>query len=144
MRAKVFSPLRAGAYFVTVCTRNRELLFGDIVNGTMRLNDTGRAVQQCWDEIPRHFPQVTLDAYVVMPNHVHGIVVISGDISIGDAGAVGAKNLSPSPHPNPPPNPQDTSKTIGSIVRGFKIGVKKWMPAIPPYMMSGNVIIGSM
>ena len=144
MRAKDFSPLRAGAYFVTVCTRNRELLFGDIVNGTMRLNDTGRAVQQCWDEIPRHFPQVTLDAYVVMPNHVHGIVVIAGDVSVGDAGAVGAKNLSPSPPAHPPPNPQSTSKTIGSIVRGFKIGVTKWMPAIPPYMMSGNVIIGSM
>ncbi len=88
IRLQGYDYSRAGAYFITVCTQNRESLFGDIVNGAMHLNDTGRMVQQCWDDVPLHFPQVTLDAFVVMPNHIHGIVVMVGDTSVGDAGPV--------------------------------------------------------
>ena len=127
---------RAGAYFITICTQNRQYLFGQIVDGMMRLNDAGGIAQQCWNEIPIHFPHLELDEFVIMPNHVHGIVVIT------DANAaVGAKNFSPlQPPPHsplqsplqPPPRrttqqPCGTSKTVGSIVRGFKIGVTKWM-----------------
>ena len=65
-----------GAYFVTVCTSGRACLFGDVVDGEMRLNEAGAVVVECWANMPEHFPHVTLDAFVVMPNHVHGIVVI--------------------------------------------------------------------
>ena len=76
-----------GAYFITICTQDRVCLFGDIVDGKMWLNDKGQHVEKCWHEIPVHFPNVALDEFVIMPNHVHGILVID-DI-------VGAKNFSP-------------------------------------------------
>lgn len=72
-----FDYTRQGAYFVTLCTRNRACLFGDIVNGEMRLNDIGNLADGLWQEIPVHFPQVEIDAWIVMPNHVHGVIVIA-------------------------------------------------------------------
>jgi len=117
-----------GAYFITVCTHNRACLFGEVVDGEMRLNDLGHIVKRCWLEIPTHFPHATLDAYVVMPNHVHGIIIITDHAGVG----VGARNLSPLPSPSPPRSPSGAtpfrtpSRTIGSMIRGFKIGVTKW------------------
>lgn len=58
---------QVGAYFVTVCTANRAHLFGEVVAGEMRLNAGGMFVEECWLEIPEHFPNVELDAFVVMP-----------------------------------------------------------------------------
>ena len=72
-----------GAYFVTVVAYQREILFGNIENDEMRLNDRGRIVSECWHEIPKHFPHVELGAFVVGPNHVHGIVIIKDDIHRG-------------------------------------------------------------
>ena len=65
-----------GAYFVTVCTKNRFPWFGTTRNGTMYASDIGRIVCEYWNEIPMHFPHVTLDAFAIMPDHVHGIIVI--------------------------------------------------------------------
>lgn len=79
VRLKEYDYSQAGAYFVTVCAWNRECLFGEIVDGEMQLNELGVVVQECWDEIPRHFPNVELDEFIVMPNHVHGIIVIIVD-----------------------------------------------------------------
>ncbi|WP_321372554.1 transposase [uncultured Draconibacterium sp.] len=64
------------AYFVTICTQGREHYFGDIVNGEMQLSPIGKLAEKYWMEIPQHFPFVQLNAFVVMPNHVHGIIVI--------------------------------------------------------------------
>ena len=66
-----------GAYFVTICTKNRECLFGEIVEGIMRVNDAGQMIQSLWDELPQHYPGVDIDAFVVMPNHVHGIIALT-------------------------------------------------------------------
>ncbi len=65
-----------GAYFITICTQNRECFFGDIVDGNMRLSETGKIAHKFWIEIPDHFSFVKLGEFVVMPNHVHGIVII--------------------------------------------------------------------
>ena len=65
-----------GAYFVTICVHQRLLLFGEVVDEQMRLNAVGEMVAQCWAEIPSHFDHVALDEYVIMPNHLHGIIVI--------------------------------------------------------------------
>jgi REP element-mobilizing transposase RayT len=67
-----------GAYFITVCAHERTCVFGDIVDGEMRVNDAGWMVQQCWDEIPEHYPGIEIDAFTVMPNHIHGIVILVG------------------------------------------------------------------
>ena len=112
IRLKGYDYTRPGSYFVTICTHNREHLFGNIVNERMELNPLGQRVHQYWGEIPNHFPHATLDEYVVMPNHVHGIIVMEVN--------VGANNYSPRRQP------RGTSKTIGSIIRGFKIGVTQW------------------
>jgi len=77
--------LPAGAYFVTICTQARACLFGHVVNGEMRLNDAGRMVRSVWEGLPDRFSGMELDAFVVMPNHVHGIIVIQGR---GEASAV--------------------------------------------------------
>ncbi len=69
---------QAGAYFITICVQNRLCLFGEIGNSEMRLNDAGRMVQTVWDEIPVYYPGIDIDAFVVMPNHIHGIVVVVG------------------------------------------------------------------
>jgi len=77
IRLKGYDYSQAGAYFITICTQDRACLFGKVVNGEMRLNDAGRMVLAEWNMLPERFPHVVLDAFVVMPNHVHGIVVIT-------------------------------------------------------------------
>jgi putative transposase len=73
-RLRDYDYASVGAYFVTACTRGRACLFGAIVADTMRLNRLGKIAEACWAGLPRHLPAVTLDAFVVMPNHIHGIV----------------------------------------------------------------------
>jgi REP element-mobilizing transposase RayT len=65
-----------GAYFLTICARDLLPIFGNIVDERVNLTDIGRIVQNAWEAIPDHFPHVDLDAYVVMPNHIHGILYI--------------------------------------------------------------------
>ena len=65
-----------GEYFITICTQNRECLFGDVVNGKMVLNECGKIAEKFWYQIPDRYKNVVLDAIVVMPNHIHGIIGI--------------------------------------------------------------------
>jgi REP element-mobilizing transposase RayT len=76
IRAKGYDYSQDGAYFATVCAQNRQCLFGSIANAKMELNEAGEIVNNCWYEIPKHYPFVVLDEFVVMPNHFHGIIVI--------------------------------------------------------------------
>jgi REP element-mobilizing transposase RayT len=65
-----------GFYFVTICVKNRECLFGEIINGKMVVNEFGRIVQNCWDDLTNHYNRIKLDEFIIMPNHVHGILII--------------------------------------------------------------------
>ncbi|PIX48030.1 MAG: transposase, partial [Armatimonadetes bacterium CG_4_8_14_3_um_filter_66_20] len=65
-----------GAYFVTICTQDRQCLFGDITDDAMRPNEAGRMVEAWWRELTSKFPTTSADAHILMPNHVHGIVAI--------------------------------------------------------------------
>ena len=78
IRLRGYDYSRAGAYFVTICTQNRECLFGEIKNGEMVLNGAGRMVQIVWDEMRGNYPGVETDDFIVMPNHIHGIIVLVG------------------------------------------------------------------
>jgi putative transposase len=71
-----------GAYFVTIVTRGRECLFGEIKDGEMHLNDAGSVVWEIWNSLPARYPQIVLGTAVVMPNHFHGIVIIN-EIPVG-------------------------------------------------------------
>jgi putative transposase len=77
LRLAGFDYSQPGAYFVTICTGNRRCTLGEIRDCEMRLNHAGQVIAACWDEIPLHFPNAELDAFVVMPNHVHGILVLT-------------------------------------------------------------------
>ena len=76
-RLKGYDYRSYGAYFVTVCVQNRRCLFGSVSDDSMLLSRNGRIAQRCWLDTPNHFQYTTLDQYVVMPNHFHGIVWIS-------------------------------------------------------------------
>ena len=123
IRLRGYDYTQAGAYFVTICTQDRPALFGGIDGGALRLNDAGHMVERWWDELNRKFPSVVTDAFVVMPDHVHGIIVIAapgeginaGDAG-GDSGAGGYVN---------PPLRDDIVDTNGvslsTIIQWFKI-----------------------
>jgi REP element-mobilizing transposase RayT len=82
------------AYYITIVTYQRAMLFGNIVHQEMQLNDLGKIADECWREIPDHFSDVELGAYVMMPNHVHGIIVINRT-TMNSSSSVGARHASP-------------------------------------------------
>ncbi|SFS69579.1 transposase [Sphingobacterium wenxiniae] len=111
-----------GLYFLTICCQDRICFLGEIIASEMILNEIGKQAKNCWLEIPNHFNNVKLHEYVIMPNHIHGIIQILGAKNFlpNEKNILynGTKDISPL---------RGTSKTIGSIVRGFKIGVTKWV-----------------
>jgi len=107
-----------GAYFITIVTHERACLFGEVMNGEMELNEMGQIARQCWLDIPKHFGNAAVDAFVVMPNHIHGIIVIHA----------GATHASPLPLPPRPRGPQRQS--IASIVGSFKSATAKRINAL--------------
>jgi REP element-mobilizing transposase RayT len=123
-----------GAYFVTICTHGRVCAFGDVVNGAMRLNRVGEIVTECWNTIPTHFPGVKLDTSIVMPNHVHGIIVIAERMRHVVGATHGsplqtANNLSPQ-HPKGPPK-----GSLGAIVGQFKSSVSRRLKDDPDVLL---------
>lgn len=80
IRLKNYDYSQAGAYFVTICVQNRECLLGNIENHTIKLNEYGLMVQKIWDYLPTHFENLELDAAVIMPNHFHGIIIITSSL----------------------------------------------------------------
>ena len=91
IRLKGYDYTQAGVYFVTIVTQNRACLFGDIVAGEVRLNAFGQVVAETWQWLATQYGYVELDEWVVMPNHLHGIIIITGtgDGRPADGGGVG-------------------------------------------------------
>ena len=106
---------------MTIRVRATNHLFGEVVAGRMRLSSAGRVASQCWRDIPKHVPTVTLDTFVVMPDHVHGIVVIGKS---SDQRNVGAQHAAPLPlRARLSVTSRDStpaSGSLGAIVRSFK------------------------
>lgn len=85
LRLAGFNYSESGAYFVTICAKDRARLFGEISNGVMCVNRFGGIVQECWNDLQNHYATIAVDAFVVMPNHVHGIIVIvERDRTVGE------------------------------------------------------------
>jgi REP element-mobilizing transposase RayT len=80
IRLKGYDYSQSGYYFVTICTKNREEWFGKVENETMRLSQFGEVAKNFWVEIPEHFKEVKTDEFSVMPNHLHGILIIEGRV----------------------------------------------------------------
>lgn len=126
IRVQGYDYSQAGAYFITICTRNRECRFGKVVNGMVQLNGTGRLVESVWLQTATVRPDIELDAYVVMPNHFHAIFFIHK--SPGVAGATHrvapTKNRSATagkPHRAAGPR----SRSVGAVMAPFKSLVTK-------------------
>ncbi len=77
IRLKGYDYSQPGAYFITICTSNRECLLGEIDNQQMKVNELGKIVVGFWLSLPTRYPSLELDEFVIMPNHVHGIIVIT-------------------------------------------------------------------
>lgn len=137
-----------GSYFITICTLHHEHYFGEVNNGKMKLTLLGHSAYHCWNEIPNHFPFVILGNFVVMPNHVHGIVIINKpNFNMTVSVFVETQNIAslPASTPRPASMPQPAlippyqlpslspknkfgpqSQNLASIIRGFKTGVTKF------------------
>jgi len=130
-----------GMYFVTICVREKECVLGEIIGGEMHLSEWGKIVHELWDEIPNHFPNVSIDGRVTMPNHGHAIIKIDH----ARRGAVAAPHTAASHNGNmggetgeemggetPPLRP-----TLGQIVAYYKyqtakrINALRGMPGVP-------------
>jgi REP element-mobilizing transposase RayT len=111
IRLKGYDYSRAGAYFVTICTHDRECLFGEIMDGEMRLNDAGQAAQADWVRLPERFQSIELDEFVIMPNHLHGIILVGAGLAPPDRGA---------PNRGACRGAACCAPTLGHILRAFK------------------------
>lgn len=119
VRLRGYDYASAGAYFVTLCVQDRHCLFGAVVDEEMQLSECGRIAVEKWQRTAAVRANVAVDAFVVMPNHVHGIIVIAEDAS-----PVGAtRRVAPTPTPEQPHGPKPNS--IGAIVGQYKSIVTK-------------------
>jgi REP element-mobilizing transposase RayT len=97
----------------------------------MQLSDAGKIANQCWLDIPNHFPNVILHDFIIMPDHIHGIIELNNKVGVENLQPRNNENLQPCNVENLQPRRNEFQKiipgSVGSIVRGFKIGVTKWM-----------------
>lgn len=111
IRLQDYDYKRAGAYFITIVTQNHKCMFGEIVDGEMRPNDWGQIVQDEWENSRQIRREIELDVFIVMPNHIHGVVVIAD----GLGRATGRSPLQSGP----------SRRSLGAFVGGFKAVVTK-------------------
>ena len=120
IRLRGYDYSQAGAYFVTICVQHRECLFGDVIASEMHLNSFGEVMLKWWNELPRYYPPVELDEYVMMPNHMHGIIVIT-DVGAGSPRPAISFN-GETGRGDPAPTEK---RTLGQLVGYFKFQATK-------------------
>jgi len=126
IRLRGYDYAQTGAYFVTICTHRRQCLFGEIHNGQMQVNEAGNMVQENWEALPGRFPFLVTDNFVIMPNHLHGIVCLVGQemmtAAAPSAAAPGEGELVREEKTGEEYcHPQGTqSGTVGRVVQAFK------------------------
>ncbi len=132
IRLQGYDYSQTGSYFITICTQGRGCLFGEIVDGEMLLNSAGRMVQAVWNEIPAHYSGVDTDSFIVMPNHIHGVITIVG------AGPCACPGAAPNQKGGQPQGVAPTRLSLPDVTHRFKTmttkqyvdGVKQagWLP----------------
>ena len=105
IRLKEYDYSLEGDYFITICTHRHECILGYIQDSAMQLNPFGRIAQACWEELPSHYPNVVLDEFCIMPNHVHGIIILTDQNP-----DVGARHASP----------LQNMPVLGTVIGSFK------------------------
>lgn len=148
IRLKGYDYSQAGAYFITICTNQRQPLFGEVLNGEMILSEIGQIAYNEWLKTPEIRPYVSLDVFVIMPNHMQGIILINDDPTcrgvshtpfFNPSNNAPDKAICDTSFFNPPDNAPDKgvcdtplpelfrspSHSIGAIIRGYKSSVTK-------------------
>lgn len=116
LRLKEFDYASNASYFVTICTYQQKPYFGRVVDELMRLSQLGRVAWDCWGLIPTYYNYVFLESFIVMPNHIHGVLTIRR----GPQNIVGLQDKPKMNHFGA------QSGNLGAIIRGYKVGVKKY------------------
>jgi REP element-mobilizing transposase RayT len=140
IRLPGFDYANCGVYFITICTHRRIPVFGEVRCGRVHLTQTGQIAWDCWLALPGHFDGVTVDVFVIMPDHVHGILGAASGADVGATHAsmvgdrralemVGAQHAAPLPCPTPAPNhPRGNGPypgSLGTIIRSYKSAVTR-------------------
>jgi len=139
-----FDYSQTGLFFITICVKNMRCSFGEIVNNIMILSNTGKFAYDFWQEIPEHFPNVVLHKYIIMPNHVHGIIeiqrnatddavgtrhVVSLPETTGDSvwtSHVMSENIKSQKIPRYNQFSKPIPGSISVIIQQYKSSVKRW------------------
>ncbi len=120
LRLRDYDYSKSGAYFITICTKNKECLLGEIIDDNIsliRLSPFGEVVRKFWLEIPEHFLNVELDEFVIMPNHIHGIIIIKDSVgaiheNAGSGWGISAKLIAPTITTIPPKNVDSQNRRL--------------------------------
>jgi len=135
VRLPTFDYSQPASYFLTICTQEKRRLFGHVLAHAVTLNALGQIAEDCWRAIPRHFPNIKLGPDVIMPNHVHGIIIIRQQVPrpvVPDDGEPAAKHPRRARHAVPL-RPEETARefatptvrSIPTIVGAFKAAVSR-------------------
>lgn len=119
IRLKDYDYTQEGAYFITICTNQKERVFGAIINGEMSLSGCGDVASKRWQSIPAHFPHIGLDEFTIMPNHVHGIIIINKPVGAPVPVKATTSNDKAERFGTP------TTGSIPTIIRSYKSAVTK-------------------
>ncbi|MDY7015580.1 MAG: transposase [Cyanobacteriota bacterium] len=110
IRLPEYNYRQPGAYFITICTYKKQCWLGDVVKGTMHCNHLGYIVSMFWQDLSRRFSHITIDVFVVMPNHIHGILILTDkELYVSQKEQFG----------------KPVSGSIPTVVRSFKSTVSK-------------------
>jgi len=121
IRLQGFDYSKSGFYFLTLVCKDRIHRFGKVENGKMVYNDIGKIAHECWLEIPKHFPKVILHEFVIMPNHIHGIIELKNNAEVESVNHKMQRNEFKRNEFQ-----KMIPRSISSIVKGYKIGITKW------------------
>lgn len=130
IRLKNYDYAEAGAYFVTICIEQRECLLGEVIDGQMLVSEWGQIAGEIWEQIAEHWPMVDLDAFVIMPNHLHGIVIIRDESEIlqgvaEEEGGGGEEGGAAIEGGGTPPLQGRPKPTLGSVIAYWKYQTSK-------------------
>jgi putative transposase len=126
IRIRDYDYTQGGAYFITICTRDRECLWGKVINGMIQLNEMGRLVESVWLQTALVRPNIELDAYVVMPNHFHAIFFIHESPGVPGATHRVAPTKNPYSAPGKTRRPTGPKpRSVGAVMAQFKSLVTK-------------------
>ena len=125
IRLKGFDYAQAAACFVTICSQNRECLFGHIAEGEMHLSAAGHLIHTIWHQIPAHYPGIDIAECVVMPNHIHGIILIT-PVGAGPRACPGLMGQGDSMNPSESINPRDSTRPRDLLESPNSIQSRDW------------------